>query len=92
MALRLSLLIAVLWSLSKPVAAYDAAMAADDECAEGAPCALSALQVGTMRTSDSEEPIPCDNSSACDSNRTCVFKPDRSWSQCVPLDDELRVE
>lgn len=30
----------------------------------------------------------CSNDTVCDSNRTCVFKEDRTWSQCVPLDDK----
>lgn len=30
----------------------------------------------------------CSNDTVCGSNRTCVFKEDRTWSQCVPLDDK----
>lgn len=30
----------------------------------------------------------CSNETECGSNRTCVFKEDRTWSQCVPLDDK----
>ena len=90
MACWLLLLIANVWSLSNLAAATEdvaAAMAVDDECGHDAPCSLNALQVQTERTDGLEEPTRCDNSSACADNRTCVFKPDRSWSQCVPLDD-----
>ncbi|CAK9074264.1 unnamed protein product [Durusdinium trenchii] len=30
----------------------------------------------------------CEDSSMCEANRTCVFKEDKTWSQCVPLDDK----
>ena len=30
----------------------------------------------------------CSNDTVCGANRTCVFKEDRTWSQCVPLDDK----
>ena len=59
----------------------------DDECSEGG-CALNALQVQQRQLSvaDPEIVTSCANETMCDSNRTCVFKEDRTWSQCVPLD------
>lgn len=55
----------------------------DDECA-GADCAFSALQLQQRQLGVSS----CANQTDCDSNRTCVFKEDKTWSQCVPLDDK----
>jgi len=88
MAHRLPLLIVSFLSVSSVAAAGQdaAALAADDECSHDSSCSLSALQVQTKRTDSFEEPERCENSSSCADNRTCVFKADRSWSQCVPLD------
>lgn len=61
----------------------------DDECSQGG-CALNALQVQQRQLSvaDPEIVSSCTNDTMCDSNRTCVFKEDRTWSQCVPLDEK----
>ena len=53
----------------------------EDDCASG-DCALSFLQRRQLGVSS------CANQTECDSNRTCVFKEDKTWSQCVPLDDK----
>ncbi|CAJ1386152.1 unnamed protein product [Effrenium voratum] len=63
-------------------AALEHELVADDECTQGS-CALNALQMQQRQLVES-----CQNNTQCDSNRTCVFKQDKSWSQCVPLDDE----
>ncbi|CAE7264065.1 unnamed protein product [Symbiodinium natans] len=49
-------------------------------------CATAAHDAAALMAADDE--CGQENSSACVENRTCVFKPDRSWSQCVPLDDD----
>eukprot|EP00438_Fugacium_kawagutii_P008756 Skav206799 [mRNA] locus=scaffold1990:166503:166940:- [translate_table: standard] len=59
----------------------------DDECSESG-CALSQLQLAQRQLSDPEVISSCANDTECDKNRTCVFKEDRTWSQCVPLDDK----